>query len=365
LQVSLYGRKEAPLRVLFLCGQHGDERAIRNAVWHFTRSCVPSLLKAVPFLQLAVIGDANPDGAAARTRGNAQGIDLNRDHLMLRAPETQAIHRFVRTWRPHLIVDLHNYPSRRKGLLEQGLRLGWDVCLDIPTIPAANCLPKQIPFLLLFGALDGVSRQKGFQFGRYGLLGEDGSFRYGTPQLGDARNTLTLRYEVPTLLLEMRNPIREEGVEDRSFLLSATGSALWELCHWAGREAEYLWGYSRSSAVAARPGARMALGFRRGASEEFGIPVQILDSGERAYFAVQRDQREIKGRRHRRLAARYFLEAEDWPWLELVRQHGLIVHKRAKNSYWEVPVEQQGGRLVALLLDGDSVYRRRLEGHLS
>ncbi|MEM9066316.1 MAG: DPP IV N-terminal domain-containing protein [Planctomycetota bacterium] len=41
------------------------------------------------------------------TRANAQGLDLNRDHLKMQAPETLALNRFLTEWDPAVIVDTH------------------------------------------------------------------------------------------------------------------------------------------------------------------------------------------------------------------------------------------------------------------
>ena len=58
---------------------------------------------------LAIIVDANPDGAVAMTRTNPCGTDLNRDHLLVSEPETLALHSFVHRWQPDLVVDVHTY----------------------------------------------------------------------------------------------------------------------------------------------------------------------------------------------------------------------------------------------------------------
>lgn len=350
LEVQYLGSDSAAMRVLFVCGQHGDERAIRKGIRHFVQQRGEELEKAMPLLQLAVVGDANPDGYAARTRENAQGIDLNRDHVALQAPETRALHELIRRWRPHLVVDFHNYPSRRKHLVDQKLRLGWDVCLDVPTNPAAQCKAEDVALAGLFEALGGVAQKHGHHFGRYGLYCKDGSFRHGTPQLGDARNTITLRYEVPALLVEVRNPSRSDVPADRHLLRAAVAGTAWEICGWAMREVGYLWNFGQP----AREGARIPLGFRRRAGEGMMVPVRDLENGSLRELGPARDRCRVDGRRHRVLPSSYLVKGEA---LELLARQGFKMRPaETEAGDWEAPVEQLGGRMLALLLEDRSKY---------
>ena len=49
----------------------------------------------------------NPDGQAIAERTNSTGQDLNRDHILIRHPETYAISKVIRDQRPELIIDGH------------------------------------------------------------------------------------------------------------------------------------------------------------------------------------------------------------------------------------------------------------------
>lgn len=231
----LRGRNGAPLKLLILSGQHGDERPAQKTVESFLAKPAEELARRLRHTQAAVIPEVNPDGCAARTRYNADGIDLNRDHQLLRSGEVAAVHRFVRQWQPQVVLDLHSYPSRRRHLLERNVVLNHDVFLDVPSHPAILVRPGIVDGRDVLRELLRELTGQGIRAERYTIVEASGRARHSTPDVVDARNGLALRYGAFTILVENRQPRRDETSTERSRLRVAQQTALWTIVEWLDR----------------------------------------------------------------------------------------------------------------------------------
>ncbi|WP_198970324.1 M14 family zinc carboxypeptidase [Xylophilus sp. ASV27] len=120
--------------VLLIGQQHGDEPAGSEALLIIAREASQGLLEPLlNRINVIVVPRANPDGAAAGTRTTANGIDMNRDHLLLRTPEAQALARLVRDYRPMVVVDAHEYTVAGRFLQKFGGIQRYDGLLQYAT----------------------------------------------------------------------------------------------------------------------------------------------------------------------------------------------------------------------------------------
>ncbi len=101
IEVVRAGDPGSPRRVLVVGCIHGDECA-GMAV---TRRLVQLGHKTET--DLWVIHNLNPDGLAHRTRGNARGVDLNRDFDAFSQRETRIARTLIRRLRPDLTIWFH------------------------------------------------------------------------------------------------------------------------------------------------------------------------------------------------------------------------------------------------------------------
>lgn len=111
-------------RVLFIGGIHGDE-----AEGAYTTAQLPAAFASAGLdktVTLTILEDANPDGRASATRGNANGVDLNRNFPAvnfdpvdpsagsepLSQPESRAVADTMERTRPELVIVMHSWAER-------------------------------------------------------------------------------------------------------------------------------------------------------------------------------------------------------------------------------------------------------------
>ncbi len=126
--------------VLLVAQQHGDEPAGSEALIVLAQELALGRLQGLTErINVIVLPRANPDGAAARQRVTASGIDANRDHLLLKTPEAQAQAQLMRDYRPAVVVDAHEYTVVGRYLEKFGAVQRFDALVQYAM--AANVQP--------------------------------------------------------------------------------------------------------------------------------------------------------------------------------------------------------------------------------
>ena len=187
--------------VLFVCSQHGNEPAGREACLKVLRDLAfaedAATLELLATRSFLFVPAANPDGRAKNTRGNADGTDVNRDHLNLETPEARAMARVVRDWKPEVALDLHEYGPSIPGVYDDEVLYLWprNLNIDDQVHDLAETLGRQ--YVLPDSEKAGYSAD---EYGQYELADNDIHQSAGDGDEGIMRNAMGLRHSLGVLV---------------------------------------------------------------------------------------------------------------------------------------------------------------------
>lgn len=186
------GRK---ISIMLIAQQHGNEPSGMEGMLLLLRDI--ALGKHNHWLdhaRILMIPQCNPYGGDHHLRRNAQGIDLNRDHLTLNAAETRIIQRLFATFDPHFTADFHEYYPYSKSWEDFGYLRNFDIQLGGPTNLNTS---DEIRHTFANRLLPFVQKQlnaKGYSFFEYtlGHLPSGERMRRSTTDIDDGRQSFAI-----------------------------------------------------------------------------------------------------------------------------------------------------------------------------
>jgi ABC-type multidrug transport system fused ATPase/permease subunit len=396
INVVFIGERINPqLKIFVMAGQHGDEKysckAAERLISYLWRTRAKDF---APNVCIAILPNANPDGSHKHTRRTADAIDMNRDHVILTSEENRVIHSFIRSWKPNLIIDLHNYPPIRKYLKRKNYIFYHDILIDT----ASNlAIQKRLDQDELKGLIQGIQsdlNQFNYSAERYALIDREGKVRHSTHDIVDARNFFSLRYNTFTILLEAREPLRKDGKNERERTISAQYQALLSILKWATKCTDFL--LDKSSLPSYKKGDRIPIRSNYILSEQpFKMNFKNTITKQIEEVTLPKYRSDIKATKHVRLPSAYAVPEVKNSIIEFLHNHGfaserikddsklqavqkyLILslgppksdgksakkvvtitndEKKDLSNYEIFSVNQEGGHSLALLLEPQSGY---------
>ena len=357
------------VRILILAGQHGDENCAKKSVLK-----LGSYLnrRSLEDIEVAVLSDANPDGSSLHNRRNVKNIDLNRDHQLLQSSEVKAIHRFVAKWKPHVILDVHNYPTRRKELLKKNLILDHDIFFDIPTNPAICPKLDSKSLQKFFSSVILKLEKKGIAAERYVLLNQNRA-RHSNTDLKDARNSLALKFDIFTVLIEGKEC--SKGKEKQA--INSQYNALKVILKWIRTNKKIL------TKTRKKDTANQIVPIRARYAEDYssnGLAMTFKNSITKKHcsIVIPKYLSDIEITKFVTLPTQYGIPKNNTKLISLLKQHGYSIKTMTKSrvqtynnasgriklyeksidlgKYYSVSTNQRGSRFLAVLLEPESKY---------
>ncbi|KAB1159134.1 carboxypeptidase, partial [Micromonospora sp. AMSO12t] len=202
------------------CNVHGNEPGDREACLIMARQLAftkdAKTLDLLSKTTMLIVPTLNGDGRAANSRGNSTGQDLNRDHSLIRQPETRALAEMVRDYRPIAGYDGHEYGNTNTG--------------DLPMLPPRHQNVAQGIFDESQKMIEGHMYTEGARDGWWACpYGCTTGANVGLSEETILRNTLGLK-NVVNSLLELRSsggPTRPDESNTANNRRRKTYSALW------------------------------------------------------------------------------------------------------------------------------------------
>jgi Zinc carboxypeptidase len=126
--------------VLVLAQQHGNEPASGEAALELARMLANEQSQLLERTNVLIIPRTNPDAAEKFIRESANGLDINRDHLLVRTPEARAIAAVMRRFTPQVILDLHEFTVAGRWVNKFGAMMRADAMLQAASVGNLNPL---------------------------------------------------------------------------------------------------------------------------------------------------------------------------------------------------------------------------------
>ncbi len=191
-----FGADPSKVRVMIFSMLHGNEQSAKEGALLLVNAFANrELNRFLRDIDLIVVPLVNADGAEVNRRQNAQGLDLNRDHVLLMAPENRALHALFNRYLPEVTVDVHEYFPYGANWERFGYRKDFDMQIGLVTNPniSEQIIRFQNDIMLPF--MQDYIESRNYSFHNYLVGGIPGQSvtRHSTVDINDGRQSLGIQ----------------------------------------------------------------------------------------------------------------------------------------------------------------------------
>lgn len=193
---SDFGKDKSKLKVLFHVQQHGNEQSGKEGALLLAMELLkPENRFLFDKIDFALVPQMNPDGSEKNQRRNGNTMDLNRNHMILSEPETQALHRFFDKYLFEVTMDVHEYFPFGGDWEKYGYRRNATETLGVNTNPNVSEKIRNFSNSEVFPFWSGYVANKNFSTAIYAPGGppEIDYIRHSTFDVNDGRQSFGIQ----------------------------------------------------------------------------------------------------------------------------------------------------------------------------
>lgn len=191
-----FGKDRSKIRVLIFAQQHGNEQSGKEGALLLASELIkPENRYLFDKIDLALVPQVNPDGSEYNQRRNAHTMDLNRNHLILTEPETQALHALFDEYLFEVTMDVHEYSPYSEVWEKYGYRKNFDVTIGSTTNPNVSEKIRKLSDDQYLPYISRYCNDRGFSSFVYcpGGPPEVSYIRHSTFDINDGRQSLGIQ----------------------------------------------------------------------------------------------------------------------------------------------------------------------------
>ncbi len=193
---SEFAKDKSKIKVLIFAQQHGNEQSGKEGALMLASELLkPEYRYLFDKIDLVVVPQVNPDGSEMNKRRNANGKDLNRNHMILTEPETQTLHTLFNRYLFEVTLDVHEYSPYGESWKKYGYRKNADITLGSTTNTNISKNIRELsdngylPFILKYLS---DSQFSSFTYSPGGPPGEE-YIRHSTFDVNDGRQSFGIQ----------------------------------------------------------------------------------------------------------------------------------------------------------------------------
>jgi len=319
------------LTIFFFAQQHGDEPSGKEGMLmlidEFARGKHKDWLKNANIL---IMPQVNPDGSEKNKRRNANGIDLNRDHLVMNSPEVRAVHSVFHKYQPQVTVDVHEYDPYSKSWKEFGYLKDFDIQLGGLTNKNVD---ENLRRLFYDSALPYVKEyvtEAGYSFFEYTLGNLPGGerMRHSTVDINDGRQSFGILNNFSFIVEGKYGKDSVDKLERRTKSQLRTAKGLIRFIVYNSEQVSKTVAEGRKKLRNARQGEKVAVRMHHVKGDKtLQYPLKSLRSGKDTTFQVEQFHPKVVSMLDVKKPSAYLIPVDDKKLVNWMRRCYIDFHE--------------------------------------